>query len=237
MVFLVYVIILDIPMKSSDPSIHIPEGLSIGYSDRLHRKQTHLAVAETSIDLGDGRHLLLARNGRGKTTLLKTIAGLIPSLSGKIRCHGMVQFVDEDLRFDTELKPRQIFAALFKNGQRRFALDMAERIELDVEKAYGKLSKGNRQKVGLIIAEARTHHNGPQVLLLDEPFSGLDFAARDKVDAIWRENESGIVRLVCVHPDEPTLKADSAVTIREGRLEQLEVNGTLDWMETRLSLN
>lgn len=114
---------------------------------------------------------------------------------------------------------------------------MAERIELDVEKAYGKLSKGNRQKVGLIIAESRTHHNGPQVLLLDEPFSGLDFAARDKVDQIWRENEAGIVRLVCVHPDEPTLKADSAVTIREGRLEQLAVNGTLDWMETRLSLN
>jgi len=226
-------------MQTSEPSIFIPEGLSIGYTARFQSKgnQTHLAVAHSPIDLGDGRHLLLARNGRGKTTLLKTIAGIIPSLSGKIRCNGTVQFVDEDLRFDTELKARQIFAALFKNGQRRFALDMAERIELDIEKAYGKLSKGNRQKVGLVIAEARTHHNGPQVLLLDEPFSGLDFAARDKVDQIWRENEEGIVRLVCVHPDEPTLKADSAVTIREGRLEQLEVNGTLDWMETRLSLN
>lgn len=227
-------------MSKNDPSIYIPEGLSIGYSSRFRRRNpvALLATAESPIELGDGRHLLLARNGRGKTTLLKTIAGIIPSLKGAIRCEGTIQFVDEDLRFDSELKPRQIFSALFKNGQRQFAMEMAERIELDADKAYGKLSKGNRQKVGLIVAEARTFHNGPQVLLLDEPFSGLDFSARDKVDQIWSENEEGIVRLVCVHPDEPTLKADSAVTIREGRLEKLEVvNGTLDWMETRLSLN
>ena len=226
-------------MSNCDPSIQIPEGLKIGYSGRFSKgsSKTELATAATGIELGDGRHLLLARNGRGKTTLLKTIAGIIPSLAGQITCHGMVQFVDEDLRFDSELKPRQIFSALFKNGQRQFAMDMATRIELDVEKSYGKLSKGNPQKVGLIVAEARTHRNGPQVLLLDEPFSGLDFAAREKVDEIWRENEEGIIRLVCVHPDEPTLKADSAIAIREGRLEQLEVNGVLDWMETRLSLN
>ncbi|HRQ88348.1 MAG TPA: ATP-binding cassette domain-containing protein [Bacteroidia bacterium] len=226
-------------MSSSLPCVHLPEGLSIGYRRRFGGGSgtTSLATAGSTIELGDGRHLLLARNGRGKTTLLKTIAGIIPSLSGSIRCDGTVQFVDEDLRFDTELKPRQIFSALFKNGQRSFALEMAERIELDVEKPYGKLSKGNRQKVGLIVAEARAHHNGPQILLLDEPFSGLDFAAREKVDEIWRENTAGIVRLVCVHPDEPTLKADSALAIREGRLEQLPVNGTLDWMKTRLSLN
>jgi ABC-type multidrug transport system ATPase subunit len=227
-------------MTKFDPSILLPEGLRIGYKARYQRATPELVLAttESPIRLGNGRHLLLARNGRGKTTLLKTIAGIIASLTGKIRCEGLVQFVDEDLRFDAELKPRQIFSALLKNGQRSFAMEMAERIELDAEKPYGKLSKGNRQKVGLIVAEARTRHNGPQVLLLDEPFSGLDFAARDKVDQIWSEHAEGIVRLVCVHPDEPTLKADSAITIREGRLEQIEVlNGTLDWLETRLSLN
>lgn len=221
------------------PSIHLPQGLTIGYRGRFSKstRSVSLAVTESEIELGDGRHLLLARNGRGKTTLLKTIAGIIPSLAGVVRCSGTVQFVDEDLRFDGELKPRQIFSALFKNGQRHFAMEMAERVELDVNKPYGKLSKGNRQKVGLIVAEARTHHNGPQVLLLDEPFSGLDFAARETVDSIWRENTDGIVRLVCVHPDEPTLQADSAIAIRDGRLEQIPVQGSLDWMETRLSLN
>lgn len=227
-------------MNAQHPAILLPEGLRIGYRGRFRQSTSDvvLATAGSPIELGNGRHLLLARNGRGKTTLLKTIAGIIPTLAGQIECRGLVQFVDEDLRFDGELKPRQIFSALFKNGQRAFAMEMAERIELDVEKPYGKLSKGNRQKVGLIVAESRTRHNGPQVLLLDEPFSGLDFAARDKVDQIWREHEEGIVRLVCVHPDEPTLKADSAIAIREGKLEQIEVeNGSLDWLETRLSLN
>ncbi|MEM9282315.1 MAG: ATP-binding cassette domain-containing protein [Verrucomicrobiota bacterium] len=223
-----------------DPSVTIPEGLTIGYhGKRLSRRgnDTRLATTTNKIHLDPGRHLLLARNGRGKTTLLKSIAGIIPTLEGVIGCEGTVQFVDEDLRFDSELKPRQIFSALFQKDQREFAMKMAERIELDVEKPYGKLSKGNRQKVGLIVAEARASAGGPQILLLDEPFSGLDFAAREKVDTIWRENQDHIVRLVCVHPDEPTLKADSAVIIRDGKLEQLEVDGTLDWIETKSALN
>lgn len=226
-------------MTATSATIQLPEGLRIGYRRRLAKgfAETSLAVAESPIELGEGRHLLLARNGRGKTTLLKTIAGILPALAGRVRCEGTVQFVDEDLRFDAELKPRQIFAALFRNGQRQVALEMAERLELDAEKPYGKLSKGNRQKVGLIVAEARTRERGPQVLLLDEPFSGLDFAAREGVDRIWREHNEEIVRLVCVHPDEPTLKAESAIAISDGRLRQLPIDGSLDWMETRQSLN
>lgn len=223
-----------------EPSVALPEGFTIGYRRRLLSGTTSsipLATAENRIELKPGRHLLLARNGRGKTTLLKTIAGIIPSLSGEAGREGGVQFVDEDLRFDPELKPKQIFSALFHGKDREFAMEMARRIELDCGKQYGKLSKGNRQKVGLIVAETRARSGGPQILLLDEPFSGLDFAARDAVDAIWSETESSIVRLVCVHPDEPTLKAESALLIREGRLEQVQVSGTLDWTETRTALD
>ena len=228
-------------MKSTEskPAVSLLRGLTIGYRDRKLSgfKETTLATAKEDIHLGTGRHLLLARNGRGKTTLLKTIAKIIPALDGEIQCEGCVQFIDEDLRFDSELKPRQIFAALLKNEHRRFAIAMAERIELDLEKPYGKLSKGNRQKVGLIAAEARAHKNGPQVLLLDEPFSGLDFAARESVDAVWRENQAHLVRLVCIHPDEPTLATDSAIIICDDELKQLSVDSTLDWMETRYFLN
>lgn len=224
----------------SQPAVTIPAGFAIGYRGARFRggeKEVRLAVSQEAIRLDAGRHLLLARNGRGKTTLLKTVARIIPSLDGEIDCEGIVQFVDEDLRFDGEMKPRQIFSALFKNGQRRFALEMAEAIELDVEKPYGKLSKGNRQKVGLIVAETRASLDGPQILLLDEPFSGLDFAARNKVDEIWDQHRQDIVRIVCVHPDEPTLKADSALLIHDGVLERVEVDGSLDWLETRTALN
>ncbi|MBL9152589.1 MAG: ATP-binding cassette domain-containing protein [Verrucomicrobiales bacterium] len=223
-----------------NPKIEIRQDMTIGYPKRRLGGQSSdlkLAKAEGDIVLDSGRHLLLARNGRGKTTLLKTLAGLIPAIDGQFSVAGQIQYIDEELRFDPELTSKQIFKAFFTNGLLERALGYAERLELDVKKPYGKLSKGNRQKVTLILAETKACDGKSQVMLLDEPFSGLDFHVRDEVDAIWRENSDGVVRLVCVHPDEPTLRAESAVVINDGTIRQLEVEGALDWFETRKSLN
>lgn len=223
-----------------NPTIAIDSGMTIGYPRRKlagDAASLKLATAEDTIRLEEGRHLLLARNGRGKTTLLKTLAGLLPVLEGRFDVEGRVQYIDEELRFDPELTSKQIFKAFFTNGAFEKAMSYAERLELDVKKQYGKLSKGNRQKVTLILAEAHATKGNGQVMLLDEPFSGLDFHVRDEVDAIWRENREGVVRLVCVHPDEPTLRAESAVVINDGVIRQIEVEGALDWFETRKSLN
>ena len=223
-----------------EPRIVINKGMSIGYrSNLLNRITPDLELADTSTEVtfGVGRHLLLARNGRGKTTLLKTLAGLLPTFAGNFSVEGQVQFIDEELRFDPFLKPYHIFNAIFNNENRERALVMAERLELDAQKPYGKLSKGNRQKVTLIVAEVQAMKDGAQVLLLDEPFSGLDFHVRDKIDAIWSENKNGVLRLVCVHPDEPTLQAESALIISDENITHLEVeNGRLDWFETRKDL-
>ena len=222
------------------PGISIEKKLTIGYrlpKWRGNSQQVRLAEASNEIELENGRHLLLARNGRGKTTLLKTLAGLIPAYDGAFKVSGQVQFIDEELRFDPELNAKKIFKAFFKNGLLEKALEYAERLELDVKKPYGKLSKGNRQKVTIILAETRASDGKGQVLLLDEPFSGLDFHVRDEVDAIWTENQENILRLVCVHPDEPTLKAESAIVISDGEIQQIDVKGDLDWFDTRKSLN
>lgn len=224
------------------PEIRIDQDLTIGYRARKWRGQKNgvlLAESSDNIKLDNGRHLLLARNGRGKTTLLKTLAGLIPAYDGSFGISGQIQFIDEELRFDPDLTSRQILRSFFTNGLLKKAFEYSERLELDLKKPYGKLSKGNRQKVALVLAETRASDGteSGQVLLLDEPFSGLDFHVRDEVDAIWNENSDGMVRLVCVHPDEPTLKAESAIVISDGEIRQLEVDGALDWFEARESLN
>ena len=64
-----------------------------------------------------------------------------------------------------------------------------------------------------------------------------DYHARQQIDAIWDENSEHVLRLVCVHPDEPTLQAKSVLLIRDGEIEQVEVGGELDWLETRKRLN
>ncbi len=223
-----------------NPEILIKEGMTIGYRPRRFQGREgalRLASAKTDIELKTGRHLLLARNGRGKTTLLKTLAGLLPVMGGEFKIEGQRQFIDEELRFDQELTPRQIFRSFFPNGRFDLAMEMSGRLELDVKKQYGKLSKGNRQKVTLIVAECQAAGGGAQVMLLDEPFSGLDFHVREKIDEIWNERGSEVLRLVCVHPDEPTLQADSALVISEEIMEQVKVDGMLDWFETRKSLN
>ncbi len=224
-----------------EPRIVIKQKMSIGYRSNWRNPMVpdlKLASAATEVTLTAGRHLLLARNGRGKTTLLKTLAGLLPTFSGEFSVEGQVQFIDEELRFDPVLSPEKIFKAFFKKEFRASAMEMAGRLELDIKKPYGKLSKGNRQKVVLIIAEVQAMRGGAQILLLDEPFSGLDFYVRDVVDSIWNENKNGVLRLVCVHPDEPTLRAESALIISDEKIASMEVvGGQLDWFETRKSLS
>lgn len=223
-----------------NPEIEIRDGFTIGYR---HRDRfgplvpSPLASVKSGFRLGPGRHLLLARNGRGKTTLLKTLAGLLPRLAGDFAVTGKALFVHEDLSFDPELNAGQIFGSFFGAADQDRARQFAGRLDLDVRKPFGKLSKGNRQKVILILAETFAVGKGPKVLLLDEPFSGLDTFARQAIDAIWEDAGGEVLRLVCVHPDEPTLRARSAVLIRDGAIEQVATGGELDWLKTRECLN
>jgi len=94
-------------MNATDksPTIGLPSGLSIGYHERL----AEVVEADGNIELGTGTHYLLARNGRGKTTLLRTLAGVLKPLGGDYSCQGRCQLLSEDLVFDRELPAKLIF--------------------------------------------------------------------------------------------------------------------------------
>ena len=193
-------------MSPQAPSIHLDSGLEIGYSSPL-------AKFGESVALGGGTHFLLARNGRGKTTLLRTLARTQKPLAGNFRTAGFLQYLPEDLRFDPTVTPALVFRMMLPKSRLDAAFALASRIELDVKKPYGRLSTGNRRKTSLIMAEFSVKPENGNILLLDEPFSGLDAFARQAFEQIWKESSDNVLRLVSCHPDYDSMEMPSALMI------------------------
>ena len=174
-----------------NPNISIEAGMTIGYPRRRLRGEKttlRLATADESVRLEPGRHLLLARNGRGKTTLLKTLAGLIPAVEGDFGVEGQVQYIDEELRFDPELTSKQIFKAFFTNGLLEM-LDRPDQCSRDPEQERSQGGEGRgrgersqdrevvlvrgREQLGQGPKAAGTSNNA-----LEVPNSGSDIGTR-----------------------------------------------------------
>jgi ABC-type multidrug transport system ATPase subunit len=216
-------------MTKPAPSIHLDSGLEIGYSSPIAR-------FGQSVTLFGGTHFLLARNGRGKTTLLRTLAKTLKPLAGNFRLEGFTQYLPEDLRFDPEITPTMIFRTMLPKSRLKDALDLAARIELDVKKPYGRLSTGNRRKTNLITAEFSVRPDAGNILLLDEPFSGLDAFARQIFEEIWKESASNVLRLVSCHPDYDSMEMPSALMIEGNTARHLDGGGQT-WSQLKALLN
>ena len=216
-------------MKGQVPSIQLDSGLEIGYAAPLARFGEPVALT-------GGTHFLLARNGRGKTTLLRTLARTLKPVAGSFRTEGFMQYLPEDLRFDPEITAAMIFRMLIPKARLDQALGLAERIELDVRKPYGRLSTGNRRKTNLITAEYSVKEDRGNILLLDEPFSGLDAFARQAFEEIWRESADNVLRLVSCHPDYDSMELSSALMIENGHARHLSGGGQT-WSQLKNLLN
>jgi ABC-type multidrug transport system ATPase subunit len=216
-------------MSDPPPSLTLDKGLHIGYS-------ASLASFEEKIVLSAGTHFLLARNGRGKTTLLRTLAGTLKPVSGTFQSHGLMQYLPEDLHFDAELTPELIFRALLPKNRRDDAIKLAKNIELDLKKPYSRLSTGNRRKTNLIMAEFSLHPNTSNILLLDEPFSGIDAFARQAFEELWQTTGENVLRLVSCHPDYDSMELPSAILIESGHARHSRTAGQT-WNQLKSLLN
>jgi ABC-2 type transport system ATP-binding protein len=145
----------------------------------------------------------LGPNGAGKTTTIRCMLDMIRPQSGTIRVlgidpqknpkavHAQVGYLPGELNIEANLRVKdalRYFTELRGNNvEWDYTHQLAERLDLDLEIPIRNLSKGNKQKVGLV--QALMHK--PQLLMMDEPTSGLDPLMQQEVYRLLREAKDG----------------------------------------------
>ena len=144
-------------------------------------------LREVSREFEEGRvHGIVGNNGSGKTVLMKCICGFLPPSSGKILVRGKQVGWDMDFPDDTGIiietpgflpnltgvKNLELLASLRRRVDREGIRETIRRVGLDPDskKPVGKYSLGMRQRLGI----AQAIMENPSILILDEPFNGLD---------------------------------------------------------------
>jgi iron(III) transport system ATP-binding protein len=210
------------------------EGVSYSYGDLP-------AIRRVDLRVGAGEIVcLLGPSGSGKTTVLRIAAGLEELAEGRVEIAGHeaarpglslpperrnVGLVFQDYALFPHLTVAENVAfgldRLAPDERRATALAMLERVGLTgLAGRYPHLiSGGEQQRVAL----ARALAPRPGLLLLDEPFSGLDIRLRDRVrdETLRVLDEAGIATLIVTHdPHEAMYLGDRIAVMREGRIVQ-----------------
>lgn len=149
-----------------------------------------LALDNISLTLQSGRIVgLLGPNGSGKTTLIKLINGLLTPDSGSVTVCGNrpgplskaeVAYLPDSIYLNSWMTVKQIvdfFRDFYQDFRPELAYEMLEKLGISPEKRLKTLSKGNKEKVCLILTMSRN----AKLYVLDEPIAGVDPAARDYV--------------------------------------------------------
>ena len=156
-------------------------------------------LKDVNLTIGDGEVIgLLGPNGAGKSTLMKIMVGVWDATSGEVQVPKSVGFLPEQnplyedmyvreyLRFFVELRtPKSMPLHPTPYTLHQQVEDLIERVGLTAEanKRVGQLSKGYKQRVGL----AQAMIGDPELLILDEPTTGLDPNQLEDIRALIRE--------------------------------------------------
>lgn len=171
----------------------------ISVSELTRRFGTTTALASVTLSMPRGAvYGLVGTNGAGKTTLIKHVLGLLRAQSGSVRVFGLDPVVDpvgvlsrigylseeNDLpgwmRVDELMRYSRAF---YPSWDDAYAEELRQTFALDPGAKIKSLSKGQKARAGLLVALAHR----PELLVLDEPSSGLDpIVRRDILGAIIR---------------------------------------------------
>lgn len=208
-------------------------------------------VRDVDLEVREGEVFgFLGPNGAGKTTTIRTLLGFLRPTSGDAEVLGMdvrrrsvaIRASVGNLPGEFTLEDRmtgwgllRFFARLRGMGDLGYARELAGRLDADLGRPMRRLSRGNKQKVGLI--QAMFHR--PELLILDEPTGGLDPLVQEEFLDIVREvREEGRTVFFSSHNlAEVERVCDRVGIIREGRLVATETtDGLINKSFRRMSL-
>ena len=158
--------------------------------DLTKRYGSLVALDHVNFTLESGKLIgLLGPNGSGKTTLIKLINGLLTPDEGRILIDGMepgvgtkkiVAYLPDNHFLNNYMKVRDIvayFCDFYEDFRPERALQMMSHLGISENVALKTLSKGNKEKVSLILTMSRN----ARLYVLDEPIAGVDPATRDYI--------------------------------------------------------
>ncbi len=183
---------------------------------------------------------VIGPNGAGKTTTMRCLLDIIRPSAGSISVLGQnprsagtalrrrIGYLPGELHLENRTTGRRMlehFAAISGPVEPKYVNELAERLNLDLDRQTRKLSKGNKQKLGLL--QAFMHK--PELLVLDEPTSGLDPLVQQVFHAMVREAvDDGATVFLSSHVlSEVQQAADAVAILRDGEIVTVSTVETL----------
>ena len=158
-----------------------------------YRYGKHVALDELDLTVPNGAlYALLGPNGSGKTTLLQILMGLRPPMSGRVSLLGIdahaltvrdrssIGYIAEGQSLPAWMRLEQLesyLAPLYESWDPALANDLRRRFGLDPRRKIGTLSRGEQMKAAVLCALAPR----PKLLIMDEPFTGMDALVKDEL--------------------------------------------------------
>lgn len=170
---------------------------------------------------------IVGENGSGKSTLMKILVGELEKDKGEVVRKGSVGWCPQELRLYERLTVNETFRlfgeayGLPSNAITRRKRALAERLDFSeyLNERIDRLSEGNKQKVNLGVSLMHS----PDVLLLDEPYTGFDWST---YEAFWEMSEELVERGTAVaiisHIIEKEEKLDRIYELQDGKLKEVK---------------
>ena len=192
----------------------------------------HKGIFDVSFWVGKGECIgFLGPNGAGKTTTIRHLLGFIKNYTGSVTINELscfehqeilqasIGYLPGEITFIDEFNGDQFikFMAKMKRVEDlNYAQELIDKFELDTSVSIKKMSKGMKQKLGIVIA----FMNKPSILLLDEPSSGLDPLMQTRlIDLVNAHKKMGATILLSSHMfEEVERTCDRVLIIKQGEI-------------------